>query len=113
MSTSRAPGFDRAGGSTIACIVPTHGRSARLLAALDSIAQQRVPVERVVVVDDLAEPDTEAAVGAWAASAPFPVSYVADADRAVKSAGASRNRGALESSAAFLAFLEDDDYWEP
>lgn len=89
-------------------VVPTHGRPAFLSEALASILAQSVTDLEVVVVDD---------------ASPEPVELPAAADddgrvRVVRRArnggpAAARNTGAAASRGRLLAFLDDDDWWEP
>jgi glycosyltransferase involved in cell wall biosynthesis len=85
-------------------VVPTRGEEAKLLALLDSIAQQTFPRDRfeVIVAFDGVHPGDRAAtrlrdMGARAVALP---------ER--RGPGAARNRGAAEARGSFLAFTEDD-----
>jgi glycosyltransferase involved in cell wall biosynthesis len=95
----------------VSVVVPTYGRSAFLLDALQSVADQTYPRLELLVVDD---------------HSPEPVaSLVADLDlegvesveclrhETNRGANAARTTGIEHASGTYLAFLDDDDYWEP
>ena len=98
---------------TVSCIIPTHARDDLLVLAVASIAAQtRVPFE-LLVADDAGSPATRALVDDWAGRTPFPVRYVDASGSGWSSAGASRNAGAALATGDLLAFLDDDDVWDP
>jgi len=98
---------------TVSCVVPTHGRDDMLSDAIASIAAQTLTPFELVVADDLGSPSTRATVLGWAGRVPFPVRYVDASGSGWSSAGASRNAGAQHVSGDLVAFLDDDDLWEP
>jgi glycosyltransferase involved in cell wall biosynthesis len=89
-------------------VVPSHGRPAFLPDALASVLAQGVADLEVVVVDD---------------ASPEPVALPPPFDedprvRLVRRAtnggpGAARNTGVGAARGRYLAFLDDDDWWEP
>lgn len=92
----------------ISCIIPTHRRPDWLREALTSVSAQTLVPHEVLVVDDAADPATSTTVtgGRWLA----PVTLL----HGVRpGASASRNLGVAESTGDVLAFLDDDDLWEP
>ncbi len=95
----------------IACIIPTHGRPDQLSEALDSVLAQTLAPAEVAVVDDLDDGGTAAVVTSAARRASFPVHHIVNLGRA--GASGSRNAGATASDAPILAFLDDDDAWQP
>ena len=89
---------------TITVIVPTCDRPGRLPGALASVlAQTRAPDE-ILVVDDGAVP---VEVGA------LPAGVVLLRTRGRQGASFARNLGANQALGSHLAFLDDDDRWEP
>jgi cellulose synthase/poly-beta-1,6-N-acetylglucosamine synthase-like glycosyltransferase len=98
---------------SILCVIPTHNRDVMLSEALGSVLAQSSPVSRVVVVDDLGRSETREMVDKITNDSGIGVSYVAGDNGDRKSAGASRNAGALGSTEEFVAFLDDDDLWDP
>lgn len=97
----------------VRCVVPTHDRDELLIRALDSVLAQGVEGVEVVVVDDLGRQETRATVAEWSAKSRLPVDYRVRADEGPRTAGGSRNCGAAGAEVEFLAFLDDDDWWEP
>lgn len=91
----------------VSVVVPTHNRRAAVLRCLKSLAEQTVSRDlfEVVVVADSCRDDTESAVEAYAAQAPFGLRLVSHAAR---SAAATRNLGAATAIGSILLFLDDD-----
>lgn len=94
----------------VSCIVPTHNRDHLLNDAIQSVVAQSVTPRELIVVDDLRRRDTRTIVQSWADLARFPVRYV---EGVVVNGNASRNLGAHLAEGEQLAFLDDDDWWEP
>jgi len=95
----------------VTCIVPTHDRPTFLAEALDSITAQTRQPDEVVVVDDHPSESTAAITRAANSRSGPGISYVAHPDG--NGASSSRNRGAALGTGETLAFLDDDDLWEP
>lgn len=91
----------------ISVVIPTHDRAEVLPHALDSVLQQTLQPAEVVVVDDGADDDTAAVVGAYGDH----VRYVRLPTRS--GAQAARNRGIREASGDWIAFQDSDDTWLP
>jgi len=93
-------------GPTISVVIPTKNRSAYVAEAIASVLAQTHPVDEVIVVDDGSTDDTPAVLAGFG-----------DAIRIVRQEGrgdgAARNRGVTVSSGTLIAFLDDDDLWEP
>jgi len=104
-SPGRAEGID--------CVVPTHGRPRYLQECLESVAAQTLRPRRVIVVSDNGDDASERVVEEFrSAHEGFEVVYVARSENG-PGASASRNAGAETGDAPVLAFLDDDDLWEP
>lgn len=88
------------------CVIPTHRRPDRLQVALASVLSQDRDVH-AVVVDDADDPATRALVAAYD---PDRVTYVVNSGRGASS---SRNLGVRSTSSQVVAFLDDDDVWDP
>lgn len=95
----------------ISCIVPTHARPDLLREALRAIANQTALsiVSQVIVVDDLDDPETDLTVRE-AVDLGIPVHRIVNT---ASGASASRNLGAAHATGDVLAFLDDDDLWDP
>lgn len=91
-------------------IIPTWNRSGTVLAAIESVLTQSVPVLEVLVCDDGSTDDTAAQVATVAARDPR-LRWLPGA-RAGRPA-IPRNRGIRESRGDWLAFLDSDDTWLP
>ena len=91
-------------------VIPAHLRAHLLSEALASVVGQTLTPAEVLVVDDAADPETRAVVEQAAAVAPYPVRYVENPQGGVCH---SRNLGGRTAGQAIVAFLDDDDIWEP
>lgn len=87
-------------------IVPTYNRSKWLMCALESIFSQTCRDFEVIVVDDGSVDDT----GERMRSLTHPVKYIFQENQGVS---AARNRGGIQASGKWLAFLDSDDEWLP
>lgn len=115
-ASPESPGPPTASGITadarVSVVIPTHNRSEFLPGAVNSVlAQTRVPLE-IIVCSDVDDETAAAVVSQLAATASIPVRYVYDPLTA-GGASASRNGGARLAEGDVLAFLDDDDLWEP
>lgn len=90
----------------VSCIVPTYNGEAYLTEALDSILAQTYRSLEVVVADD---GSTDGTLQIAARYGPR-VRVVAQANAGP---AAARNLGVRETSAPFVAFLDQDDVWHP
>lgn len=97
----------------VSCVVPTHGRDDLLTEAVASIAAQQLTPAELIVSDDLGSAATRALVEQWDQDLTFPVRYVDSSGTGWRTAGASRNAGAALATGDLMAFLDDDDVWEP
>lgn len=96
----------------VAVIIPTHDRPALLAEALRSVLDQTVPPVEIVVVDDLGHEHTRSIVAGLAATTRVELRYLHRL-AGPRGASASRNAGAAAATADYVAFLDDDDLWEP
>ncbi len=97
--------------TTFSAIIPTYNRSASVARAIESALAQTHPPLEVLVCDDGSTDETAATVEAFA-----------ERDRRVQylplqahagGPGAARNAGIRNARGRFVAFLDDDDTWEP
>lgn len=96
-----------AGSPRVSAIITTFNYAPFIAEALESVlSQSRVPDE-IVVVDDGSTDGTREIVASYADRG---VRYVYQENAG---AGASRNRGLLETSGELVAFLDADDTWLP
>ena len=97
----------------LSLIIPTHNRSKRLIAALESVIRQDLPAAdwECVVVSNNSTDDTVARFGDFAARYPgLNLRLVTEDGPGVSYA---RNRGIAETSAPLLVFIDDDERINP
>ena len=97
----------------LSLIIPTHNRSERLIAALESVIRQDLPAAdwECVVVSNNSTDDTVARFGDFAARYPgLNLRLVTEDGPGVSYA---RNRGLAETSAPLLVFIDDDERINP
>ena len=91
----------------ISVCIATHRRPERLRALLGDLAQQRLPPQEVIVVDnDDAESGRQAVERARTAGTPFPIHY---ANETQKNVAIARNRTVELAQGQWLAFVDDDE----
>ena len=93
----------------LSLIIPTHNRAGQLLAALESVVRQDMPAGEweCVVVNNNSTDDTPARFAAFAARYPaLNLRMVTETGPGVSYA---RNRGIAETSAPYMAFIDDDE----
>ncbi len=97
--------------SSIAVIIPTHDRDQYLENAIQSvISQTRLP-EELIVVDDVGSAATREVVKAHEGQTAVSVRYVHNGHSS--GAPTSRNIGVNAATGRLIAFLDDDDEWDP
>ena len=92
--------------ASVSVVVPVHNGEQYLAEALDSIASQTRQVTEVIVVDDGSE-DRSAEIAASFGS------LVRVVRQTNQGTGASRNHGVHLARGSLIAFLDQDDVWEP
>ena len=97
---------------TTSCIIPTHHRPDFLAVALESVTAQTTRAFEIIVASDVESPESEVVCAEHEARTGVPVRFVFDAATR-GGASASRNLGARFATGDVLAFLDDDDRWEP
>jgi glycosyltransferase involved in cell wall biosynthesis len=88
----------------ISVILPAYNAGKYIGEALQSIADQTVPVYEIIVVDDGSTDHTREVVS------DFPVRYIYQTNQGT---AAALNAGIEQSSGDYLAFLDADDTWMP
>lgn len=92
----------------ISIIIPTYNRPDQLNRAIRSILNQHYQNFEIIIVDDGSETDTLGVVEKFDDSR---LTYIKhDTNRG---GSAARNTGISSSRGEFIAFLDDDDEWEP
>jgi glycosyltransferase involved in cell wall biosynthesis len=89
----------------VSALIPTYNRRAYIRRSIDSVLAQTVPVDEIIVIDDVRSTDSiEKALEEW---------YGARV-RVVKHGGGlsgARRRGVQEAQGQWIAFLDSDDEW--
>ena len=93
----------------VSIIIPLYNKAAYIGRALESVARQTLADHQVIVVDDGSTDDGAAEVQRHAALDPRV--RLLRQDNA--GPGAARNRGLMEASGSYVAFLDADDEWLP
>jgi len=89
---------------TVSLIIPTYNRCASLKKALDSVRQQSVLANEIIVVDDGSTDATAKMLMTY-----FPrVIYIKQDNKGVS---AARNTGIRQAKSEWIAFLDSDDTW--
>jgi glycosyltransferase involved in cell wall biosynthesis len=89
---------------TISLIIPTFNRQATLKRALDSVLQQSLLPDEIIVIDD-GSTDASAAM----INTEFPqVQYIYQENQGVS---AARNKGIRQAKGEWIALLDSDDTW--
>jgi glycosyltransferase involved in cell wall biosynthesis len=92
----------------VSVIIPTHNRADFLKAAINSVLSQTYQDFEIIVVDDASTYATREVVTSFGDPR---IHYVRN--EVNRGDGGSRNAGILNSSAEYVAFLDDDDEWLP
>jgi glycosyltransferase involved in cell wall biosynthesis len=87
---------------TISTIIPTYNRAEFLPRAIESILNQSLSVDEIIVVDDGSSDNTKDIVSK------YPVTYIYKDNGGVSS---TRNMGILSSNSEYITFLDSDDEW--
>jgi glycosyltransferase involved in cell wall biosynthesis len=91
----------------VTVIIPTYNRAGLLIEAIESALRQTYRDFEIIVCDDGSTDDTAVRVRALA----DPVRYLGLTHTGCP--GAPRNRGLDAARGELVAFLDDDDLWEP
>ncbi len=91
----------------ISVIIPAYNPGAYLDEALRTVAAQTVPPDEIIVVDDgSTDPITESVLNEWAGR----IRLFSQENSGI---GPARNKGILNASGDWIAFLDADDLWLP
>jgi glycosyltransferase involved in cell wall biosynthesis len=96
------------GQPLVSAIVPTHNRAALVVRAVQSIMAQTYRNLEIIVVDDASTDDTRTAIERLGDTR---IRYVRHDTN--KGGSAARNTGIRHARGTYIAFLDDDDEWEP
>lgn len=104
-STNREPSVRTASSAvTVSVVIPTHDRREFLSSAVNSVLGQTWLPNEIIIVDNGSEPlelEIESSLIRVLRIKPH------------AGASAARNYGVSQARGTYIAFLDDDDYWEP
>lgn len=92
----------------VSVVIPTHNRSQLVARAIRSVQRQTYAKLEIIVVDDASNDDTAAVVQSIADPR---IRYVRHERN--RGGAAARNTGICAATGDYIAFLDDDDEWEP
>lgn len=96
----------------VSVVIPTYGRTEYLLRAISSVENQTYENIELTVVDDNSPQEGKSEeVKKYIQNLNIPCDFIQH--EVNKGGNAARKTGIEASSGAFLAFLDDDDWWEP
>jgi len=93
---------------SVSVIIPTYNNEQTLAQAVQSVFDQTVLPNEIIIVDDGSTDGTAAVAKRLEGSIPVRYTYQANARQAV-----ARNHGVRLARSEWLAFLDADDYWLP
>lgn len=94
------------GSARFSVVIPLYQKREFILRALESVREQTLPPSEIIVVDDGSTDGGGALVEHHVPEA----TLIAQENAGV---GAARNRGIMQATSEWVAFLDADDYWLP
>lgn len=96
----------------VATVIPTMDRPDRVRNAVESVIGQTYPHIEIVVVDDSAGDETAAIIGDLREDiSEKELTYISNSEP--RGVSAARNQAISVTDTDYIAFLDDDDLWEP
>jgi len=95
-------------GPSVAVVIPLFNGAAHIEEALESICAQSAPPREVIVVDDGSTDDGPDRVQRFAGRLPLKLLRRINGGQS-----AARNAGVAEARSDWIAFLDQDDRWQP
>ncbi|NCC37254.1 MAG: glycosyltransferase family 2 protein, partial [Chloroflexia bacterium] len=93
---------------TISVIIPVYNGERFLAEAIQSVLDQTLPPDEIIVVDDGSTDGSAAVVDRLASTSSLPMRYVYQQNQGP---AAVRNHGVQVALGAYIAFLNADDIW--
>lgn len=94
---------------TVSVIIPVYNGESFLAEALQSVLNQTLSPDEIIVVDDGSTDQSAQVVASLAASVALPIRYLHQEN---KGPAAARNRGIEQAHGDVIAFLDADDLWD-
>lgn len=92
----------------ISIIMPTYNRAALLHTAIDSVIKQTYSNWELLIIDDYSTDNTISVIKNYS-KMDKRIKYISN--KGIKGVSAARNTGILNSTGAYIAFLDSDDEW--
>lgn len=96
------------GGPTVSVVIPTFNRSELVARAIRSVQGQTYSNLEIIVVDDASRDDTKKVVAGMSDAR---IRYIRHESN--RGGSGARNTGIRAATGEYIAFLDDDDEWEP
>ena len=95
----------------ISCVIATHNRDEYLKDAVYSVINQTYPPFEIIISNNLPNNNTQTLINTISAKSSIPINYI---EHTMKGRGSiSYNLAVSEAKGDYIAFLDDDDMWEP
>jgi len=94
-------------GGKISVVIPTYNGEQFIADTLNSILNQTVAADEIIVIDDGSTDETEKIVASFSNN----IRFFKQPHSGNPTSG--RNRGIIESKGNFIAFIDQDDLWPP
>ncbi|MBP1464210.1 glycosyltransferase family 2 protein [Candidatus Chloroploca sp. M-50] len=94
---------------TISVIIPVYNGERFLAEAIQSVLDQTLPPDEIIVVDDGSTDGSAALVHRLASTSRLPIHYIYQENQGP---AAARNHGVQLALGAYIAFLDADDIWD-
>lgn len=95
---------------SISVIIPVYNGARFLPATIQSVCAQTHPPAEIIVIDDCSGDDSPAIIQRAIESTVTPIRYVRQENQGP---GAARNHGVTLATEDLLAFIDQDDLWQP
>jgi glycosyltransferase involved in cell wall biosynthesis len=93
---------------SISVVIPTYNRANILKKSIESVLEQTLPVDEVIIVDDFSTDQTKKVVESFQSDK---VKYALNSFK--KGANGARNTGIMLAKGKYIAFQDSDDRWLP
>ena len=95
--------------NTFSVIIPTHNRNSFLVRAIKKTLSQKQKPKEIIIIDDTKNFNAKKIVNSFKSRRVL-IKYINS--KFSSNALISRNMGAKKSKGKYIAFLDDDDFWD-
>jgi glycosyltransferase involved in cell wall biosynthesis len=99
--------------SDVSSVIALYNGATHIIDALESMLQQTEPPLEIIIVDDGSSDESLAVIAAFMDDRAQAAKLITIVKQENSGQGSARNRGVAEAKGAFIAFLDQDDSWEP